>query len=119
MGRRDEKYRASAREAGIDPGDMNIAKAMASAVKNPDGKAARAMGEYFDPIESTLERLVGDIRQLRAESLRYRGVWAGRTVEYKQGDCATHAGTLWTVTVATTRATPGRSDDWQMLNKSH
>jgi hypothetical protein len=48
--------------------------------------------------------------------MRYTGVWKSDR-EYRPGEVATHAGTIWHCGIPT-RTKPGTSPDWQMMAKS-
>jgi hypothetical protein len=91
--------------------DMSMAKAMKTALANPDGKAAAAMNRYFDMVEAS-------IKELRETSLRYRGIWSAAVNDYERGHLATHKGALWHCNKDGTNERPGSGEGWTLMSKN-
>lgn len=90
-----------------------------------DAKAMKQMGEGVrDYIEQALSPLVKRIAELetqadtmRERGISYRGVWQSAD-QYKRGDLATHAGSIWHCN-ADTRSAPGDGKAWTLACKGN
>jgi hypothetical protein len=96
----------------------SFAKAMAAAVKRPDGRAGRSLEEYFDGLEDAIVTLSGRVKELEAaQPMTFKGTWSS-SGEYARGDVVVHGGQPWHCNPRSgTSSRPGSSDDWTLLSK--
>jgi hypothetical protein len=77
--------------------------------------SAKKRGEEFKKIADVI---VKRFERIEHNALKYRGVWAGMSAEYKRGDAVTANSALWVAH----RDGPGRPGDgdsgWQLAVKS-
>lgn len=113
----------TSRAAGGTMSAGSFAHALTSVVKRPDGKAGRALDEYFDELETAVESLIERVQQLEAAAaesgaMKFRGGWSAPNL-YHFGDVVLRDGQPWHCNSrGGTTARPGTSDDWTLMHKS-
>lgn len=85
-----------------------------------EGIAGLSFIQGEDPSEITIRATLTSGREiansLRVPVLTYRDIYSAKN-EYKRGHVVTWDGSLWHCQVESTRAVPGKSEDWKLIVK--
>jgi hypothetical protein len=76
----------------------------------------KELSEYLDTVEEMIVSLKDEVRELKATTPSYMGVWQ-KAQEYRRGQMVTDRGTLWHCNGATTER-PGTGDGWTLMVKT-
>ena len=117
----EKQLKSASRQAEIDSlvaaGTVRKANGAGHGGRGDDTLVQLAQG--FVPLAELAIQLLERVTRLEALPLLTDGEIWREGKSYRRGAACTHSGLLWVAKRNNSNATPGKSDDWRLMAKSH